>query len=128
MAAKGREVKKLAKLNDSNSSESVYEFIEGKIRKDKKTVRKHRDGAKHRIESPVKVNMNLVEDKQKKNFDTETDEYDIEMVNKDQPFKKKLKTIPMNLKTYGKKGLRLENIVRGRPTPTKNDDLSWLNF
>ena len=56
---------------------------------------------RYRIESPLRVDMSMADEKY-------------------EPNKKKQK-----LKTYGK--VRAENIEKGRPTPTKEDDLSWLD-
>lgn len=89
---------------------------------------------RHRVESPIRVNMSSVEDNEtngsnkdskkglKKEFAEESD-----FEEKFQPDKKKFKAT-LGQKTYGKRNLRAQNIEKGLPTPTKTDDLSWLDF
>jgi chromosome segregation ATPase len=127
---KQKNLKSKTDFNESTSNESVYEILNNnKLRKVSKkggnsqALNKNSNAIRGKPLKPkldskpsVKVNMSCIED-------------EIESIDKlDEPMNKKFKDNLFELKTYSKKNVRVENILKGRPTPTKNNDLSWLNF
>jgi DNA repair exonuclease SbcCD ATPase subunit len=134
---KQKNLKSKTDFNENTSNESVYEILSNnKLRKVSKkggnnqALNKNSNAIRGKPLKPkldfkpsVKVNMSCIED------DENTNEYDIESNDKlDEPLNKKFKDNLFELKTYSRKNVRVENILKGRPTPTKNNDLSWLNF